>query len=287
MRTLMLLGYQFVRFPDLMREVAIPWARTDPILGCAIAVLVGLTCARAVARPSRPHLLSASARAVHLSPARRERKSPAAPRDALRIFSLPPGDPYLSHDDCRRRARHGGRFALYGPRDCALCLGGFALTEDFQPEHLWNIDTAAVNFRVGLSEWQVRHYHPRSDMRGAGEWLHGHIAAGHDLVVSSFPGLDFYYAQEDSFFMEPTDPRYEEWACDEGARERWGNRPLVSSLSGLAALVYPGRTVWLVIEPQRAALLAVRLAKTAPTVHLNTEWTAVGHDLAIVALRRS
>jgi hypothetical protein len=87
--------------------------------------------------------------------------------------------------------------------------------------------------------------------------------------------------------MEPADPRYEEWACDEGTRERWGNRPLVSSLAGLAALVSLDRTVWLVIEPQRITLLAARLEKTAPTVHLETEWTAVGHDMAIVALRRS
>jgi hypothetical protein len=87
--------------------------------------------------------------------------------------------------------------------------------------------------------------------------------------------------------MEPADPRYEEWACDEGTHERWGNRPLVSSLTALAALTSPGHTVWLVIEPQRAQMLAARLAKTAPGLRVQTEWTALGKDISIVALRRT
>ena len=288
LRTLMLLGYEFVRIPDLMREVGIPWARTDPVLGCAIVVLVACACARAIARPEQ----TASAERVLLVLFICLLLAASAshpPRHETRyVFFLYP----LAILICLTMIAAGARAMAGASRYTVLaiallCLGGFALTEDFQPEHLWNIDTAAVNFRVGLSEWQVRHYHPRSDLRGASDWLRGHVTADHDLVVSSFPGLDFYYTQEDSFFMEPADPRYEEWACDEGTRERWGNRPLVSSLAGLAALVSPDRTVWLVIEPQRVALLAARLEKTAPTVHLETEWTAVGHDMAIVALRRS
>jgi hypothetical protein len=99
--------------------------------------------------------------------------------------------------------------------------------------------------------------------------------------------LDSYYARENFFFLEPNDPRYESWACLAGTHERWGNRPLISSLAGLASQVFADRTVWLVIEPRRAADLVKRLAVTAPAVHLQTEWTAPGQDIAVVAMRRS
>jgi hypothetical protein len=286
-RTIVLLGYEFLRFPDFMREVGIPWARTDPVLGCAIVALIAFACVRTIARPEQTTPAERVLRVLFICLLLGASASHPPRHETRYVFFLYP----LAILLCLTMIAVGVR-ALAGVSRytilaiALLCLGGFALTEDFQPEHLWNIDTAAVNFRVGLSEWQVRHYHPRSDLRGAAEWLRGHVAAGHDLVVSSFPGLDFYYSQEDSFFMEPADPRYEEWACDEGTHERWGNRPLVSSLAGLSALVSADRTVWLVIEPQRAALLAARLATAAPTVHLKTAWTAVGHDVAIVAMRR-
>jgi hypothetical protein len=167
-----------------------------------------------------------------------------------------------------------------------LCVGGFALTEDFQPQHLLSIDSAATNFRLGLNRWQVAHYHPRSDVRGAAQWLASNAHRG-DVIISSFPGLDFYYPPERFFFMERSDPRYEGWACRAGTFERWGNRPLISSLQELVAQVPADHTAWLLIEPERAAELAKRLALSASLVHVQTLWTAPGGDVEILALRRS
>jgi hypothetical protein len=166
-----------------------------------------------------------------------------------------------------------------------LCAGGFALTEDFQPRRLLNIDSASVNFRQGLNEWQIAHYHPRTDVRGAAQWLASNAHRG-DVTISSFPGLDFYYPSERFVFMERTDPRYESWACRAGTIERWGNRPLISSLQDLVSHVPADHTAWLLIEPYRAAELAKRLALGASPVRMQTEWTTPTDDVAILALRR-
>jgi Dolichyl-phosphate-mannose-protein mannosyltransferase len=288
LRTDLLLGYQFVKFPDFMREIAIPWMRTDPVLGSAIFMLVAAACVRAITRPetTAPAVRVLIALLVCLLLAA---SASHPPRHETRyVFFLYP----LAIIVSVTMVAHGTR-AFFGTSRYAelavifLCLGGFALTEDFQPVHLWNIDSAAVNFRVGLNDWQIGHYHPRSDVRGAAQWLNGNVIQRRDLVVSSFPGLDFYYTREDFFFMEPSDPRFESWACRAGSLERWGNRPLINSLSGLASQVSADRTVWLVIEPRRAAALVTRLAEIAPAVIMQTVWTAPGRDIAVIALRSS
>jgi hypothetical protein len=287
-RAAMLLGYEFVRFPDFMREIAIPWMRTDPLLASALFVLVAAACVRAIARP---HTTSPAERVLValLICLLLAASASHPPRHETRyVFFLYP----LAIIVALTMVAHGTR-ALFGASRYAilatvlLCLCGFALTEDFQPSHLWNIDSAAVNFRVGMSQWQISHYHPRSDVRAAAEWLNGNVVPGRDLVVSSFPGLDFYYARENFFFLEPNDPRYESWACRAGTYERWGNRALISSLADLASHVSADRTVWLVIEPSRAAALITRLAEIDPGMHMQTEWTAPGRDIAVVALRPS
>jgi hypothetical protein len=288
-RAAMLLGYEFVRFPDFMREIAIPWMRTDPVLGGALFVLVAAACVRAIARPQTTPPAERVLVALLICIIMAASASHPPRHETRYVFFLYP----LAIIIALAMVAHGTRALIGASRYAALAtvlfgLAGFALTEDFQPAHLWNIDSAAVNFRVGMNEWQISHYHPRSDVRAAAQWLNGNVVPGRDLIVSSFPGLDFYYAREDFFFMEPNDPRFEGWACRAGSLERWGNRPLISSLAALASQVSADhRTVWLVIEPRRAADLVTRLAEIAPAVFMQTAWTAPGRDIAVVALRSS
>jgi hypothetical protein len=282
----LLLGYEFVRFPDLVREVAIPWGRTDPILATALLVLLVAASVRAIARPAAvapaERVLLVLMVCLVLAAA-----ASHPPRHETRyIFFLYPLAIIIALTMVTSATRAIGVRSAYASLFAVLLgIGGFALTEDFQPQHLLDIDSAAVNFRVGLNQWQIAHYHPRSDIRGAAQWLSSNAHIG-DVIISSFPGLDFYYPSERFFFMERTDPRYEAWACRAGTVERWGNRPLISSLQDLIAHVPVNHTAWLLIEPYRAAALAKRLALTAPSVHMEGQWTTPGGDLTILALRR-
>ncbi len=69
-----------------------------------------------------------------------------------------------------------------------VCLLAFVLSEDFRPLHLWNIDSEAINFRIGMGSRLSGHYHPRSDGRAAATWLQAHAVPGQDLVIIAFPG---------------------------------------------------------------------------------------------------
>jgi hypothetical protein len=161
----------------------------------------------------------------------------------------------------------------------AASLALFCLSEDFRPAHLRNIDTAAINFRIGMSGRLAGHYHPRSDVRTAALWLQDHAVPGQDLVIDSFPGVDFYYRRTDFFFVADTDPRFEVWSCKRGTVQRWSNLPMIHSYDTLAAKVASGRRVWMVVETSRMPQLLARF----PPADWTVEWTSATRDIAIVA----
>lgn len=279
--TVLLLGYEFAAFPDTVREVAMPWARTVPMLGLGLFVLIGAACVRACWRaedtPVAERVLLAlfvlllfAASSVH--PPRHETRY---------VFFLYPLAVILALTTVTRATR-----AMLGPPrtaafvSVAICVALFALSEDFRPLHLWNIDTYDVNFRIGMSGRVAGHYHPRNDVRGAADWLRAHVVPGRDIVIESFPGVDFYYPG-DFYYIAETDPRFEVWSCRRGTVQRWSNLPMIHSFEPLGALVGTGRRVWMVFESSRVAPVLTQFPPTDWTV----EWSSRAGDIVIVAFQ--
>jgi len=164
-----------------------------------------------------------------------------------------------------------------------VCLLAFIASEDFRPIHLWNIDSEAINFRIGMGSRLSGHYHPRSDTRAAATWLQAHATPGEDLVIIAFPGVDFYYPKSDYYFVAESDPRFESWTCSRGTTQRWSNLPLIHSYEALRAKAASGRRVWMVLEPSRMQpILAV-----LPPGSWTLEWTSKEHDISIVSVRET
>ena len=279
-RTVFLLGYEFVRFPDAVRQVAMPWARTVPLLAAGLFVLTVACCLRACLRfadtsPAERILLAMFVILLLAASA----SDP--PRHETRyVFFLYPLAVIFSILSVRRALQ-----AVLGPTRVAAaaavaaCLALFMLTEDFRPAHLWNIDTEAVNFRIGMGSRLAGHYHPRSDVRAAASWLREHVVPGQDIVIDSFPGVDFYYRNSDFYFVSDTDGRFEAWSCRHGTVQRWSNLPMIHSYDTLAAKVATGRRVWMVLE---TSVLPQVLARFPPG-QWTIEWASRARDITIVA----
>ncbi|MBV8803541.1 MAG: glycosyltransferase family 39 protein [Sinobacteraceae bacterium] len=278
----MLLGYEFVRLPDTVREVAMPWARTVPLLALGLFLLVGACCLRACVYFKDTSLqervlltlfviLLLAAAASH--PPRHETRY---------VFFLYPFAILFSLLTLQRLAN-----ALLGPTPVAAaagalaCIAAFLCSEDFRPVHLWNIDSAAINFRIGMSGRLAGHYHPRSDVRGAADWLRAHATPGTDIVIDSFPGVDFYYRQSDFYFVADADPRFEVWSCSRGTRQRWSNLPMIHSYDTLLAQIASGRRVWMVLETGGMDPILAKIPPGTWTV----AWTSLKHDITIVSVR--
>lgn len=128
---------------------------------------------------------------------------------------------------------------------CGLTLGGFALSEDFQPHHLRYIDTAPETFRLGMSQGTQSHLVIRDDYRALASWLQEHVPAG-ALVINGVHGLDRYYRGIRYFYVDENSPNFPDWSCRSGSIERWGNLPLLYSVDALASAIGTGSTAYLV-----------------------------------------
>ena len=282
LHTLFLLGYEFVRFPDVVRQIAMPWARTVPLLSLGLFILVTAAVLRGVVRyrdtPPAERILLTLFVVLFLAAA-----ASNPPRQETRyVFFLYPLAILFSIITIGRFMRRMlGESPLGAAAATVVCLLAFVASEDFRPIHLWNIDSEAINFRIGMGSRLSGHYHPRSDTRAAATWLQAHATRGEDLVIIAFPGVDFYYPKSDYFFVAESDPRFESWACSRGTTQRWSNLPMIHSYEALRAKVAGGRRVWMVLEPSRMQpILAV-----LPPGSWTLEWTSREHDISIVSVR--
>ena len=145
-----------------------------------------------------------------------------------------------------------GRLGFRSPAD--VMLGAFAplllfaATEDFGPRHLAQVDSADINFRVGMSPVNAAHYYPRDDIRGVARWLAAH-AQPNDVVIAGIASLGEYYRDFDYFFLDKEDSRYEAYVCRDGRTERWSNHPLLYTEEALNTVVASGRRVFASVYP--------------------------------------
>jgi hypothetical protein len=277
-----LLGYELVRFPDTVRQIAMPWARTVPLLALGLLVLVGATCVRACVRlkdTSRAERVLLATFILLLFAA----GASNPPRHETRyVYFLYPFAVMFSILAIERGSRALlGQTRLGAALASLACLAAFALSEDFRPAHLLHIGTETVNFRIGMSGYLAGHYHPRTDVRAAAAWLDAHVVHGQELVINSYPGVDFYYPHADFYYIAETDPRFEAYSCRHGTIQRWSNLPMIYSPEALLAKAGSGRRIWLVLESSR---LAAALARFPPATW-TLRWTSRARDISIVAVQ--
>ncbi len=231
-------------FPDIYDQVLRPWGRTLPFLSLGIGAALGYLCWESIAAEPRvegpvPALLSliiVMALAVGLTPTDR-----LETRYTFFLYPL-----LIALAVCavfvivRRQRSLRSTPILIVAGAPLLC---FAASEDFQPRHILKVDSAEINFRVGMSATRADHYYPRNDMRGVAQWLATEVRPG-DVVITGIPNLDEYFPHIDYFFLDEKDTRYETYVCANGATERWTNHPVLYRLSALNPIVASGHRVF-------------------------------------------
>lgn len=151
-----------------------------------------------------------------------------------------------------RSVLHRRRFAPLAAG--LMCLLAFAMSGDFQPRHVLRIDSREVNFRLGMSPVLADHYYPRADYRLMGEWLRQHVQPG-DFAMIGIPSVAAYYRGSSFFFLQASDPRYEDYACSNGTTERWTNLPLLHGIDALTPLATTGKRIVLLLYPEMASAM--------------------------------
>lgn len=278
---LVLLAYQFVRMPDLLLQVVRPWSGAAPLFAGLLALLVALCFFQLTLKdrglsPARALLLVLVSMLFVVGVSN-------PPRQETRyIFFLYPVALLLAITALVRVAEWLGARARWSAAATAAgalaALAVYALTEDFRPRHLLNIDSAEVNLRQGLSSRLESHLVSRSDLRGAARWLRAHAVQGRDLVVNAVPGVDYYFRPFNFTYIDESDQRFAAYACEHGTVERWGNLPLLHSMDTLGSRMDASGRTFLVVSARNTDRFTSKLASRHPRV----VWSAPDGEIDIV-----
>ncbi|MCI0628873.1 MAG: hypothetical protein L0387_45720, partial [Acidobacteria bacterium] len=274
--------YEFVRFPDILREIVWPWGQAVPILGLALLALSVIGVIRTIGhdneglsaeRVIQVVLVCMVLAAAATNPPRHETRY---------VFFLYPLAVIVALTAIARVVEAAPRLKQ---RAAALTvvtsLVGFALTEDFRPRHLLNIDSAEVTFRVLAAGRAEAHYHPRSDPRGAANWLAEHATDDRDLVINGFPSVDFYFKKFDFTYIDWRHRRFEAYACQRGTLERWGNLPLLYTVDAVESQIDNADRAFLVLAGAHVDELVRQLARLQPQI----AWTSIDGQVNVVAFK--
>jgi Dolichyl-phosphate-mannose-protein mannosyltransferase len=236
-------------FPDVYDEIIRPWGHTVPILSLGLAAAIAFWCwktitTRSPVPDSIAALLSLTAlMALAVGATATERI------ETRYTFFLYPLFIVLSVAALLKLVQSVNAFRqapiVFA---AAVPLLAFSATEDFQPRHIAHVDSADINFRVGMSAVRAAHYYPRNDMRGVGQWLATHVRPG-EVVITGIPSLEQYYGRFDYFFLGEEDLRYEAYVCQDGKTERWTNHPVLYGERALKPIVASGRRVYASVYP--------------------------------------
>jgi drug/metabolite transporter superfamily protein YnfA len=271
-----LLGDQFLRFPDVIAVVVRPWARAVPHLGAALLVLVAASfvsavrnrttdCERVLLIVLLVLLLAAGA----ITPPREETRY---------VFFLYPVALIIAVAAIRRLMSLSAAGSTASVLTATAALAGFALTEDFQPQHLLHIDSPQETFRLRMTPAMEEHLIIRTDYRAVAHWLQQH-KTDDTTVINGVHGLDHYYNGIDYFYVEENNPNFPTWSCRKGTVERWGNYPLLYTTEALAAKLSEKPKAYLVAFSYDQDQTLASLAALHPRVAMATG------DVIIIELR--
>jgi hypothetical protein len=276
------LAYEFASFPDFLQEIVLPWGRAVPILGLALIALISVGIIRSIARDAgrisaerviQLVLVCMLLAASTADPPRHETRYvyfvyPLAIVVALAALG------YMIEAAVSRKS-------LAASFTAAAALGVMSLTEDFSIRHLLRIDSPEVNFRVETPGGDEAHLQPRSDPRGAANWLAANATDDQDLVINAVPTVDFYFSGFDYTYIDWQHRRFAAYACRQGTVERWGNLPLLYTVEAMQAEIERADRAFLVMDGQRLGGFLEQLAPWQPRV----TWSALDRRIHVIELK--
>jgi len=235
-------------YPDLARNIIIPWMRTMPVLSLICALIVFLGTLKFFNKPFEHVIGYRLLLSLILILCVFVSTVPIRYHETRYTFFLYPVIILLVADSMIRLAKFVSPKPLKSA--CLLVLFAltfFSLTEDFSIGHMKRIDSKEVNFRIVYKPSITRHYYTRRDYKTPALMINAEIAED-DIVISTFTPADYYLKRLDYIYIDSQSDRLPGVVACSVSKELWSNAKLIYKEANLWHIVENHRsTVWIIV----------------------------------------
>jgi hypothetical protein len=127
-----------------------------------------------------------------------------------------------------------------------LSISIIFISEDFRYNHLVNIDSKEINFRLVYNETLTDHYYPRWDTKTPSEFIKNN-SKPEDIIISNQSQIDYYLNRLDYMYINYTEGRFYSTSLLHGTKERWTNAGLIWNEKDLVEKINSSSSVvWLI-----------------------------------------
>lgn len=134
---------------------------------------------------------------------------------------------------------------------CCFIILFIIFSEDFRLNHLINIDSKEINFRMDYNSALAEHYFPRRDVRSPAEYINRHIGEN-DVVISTKRDVEYYLSKLDYYYEYLHSVELPGILACNAKKEIWTNANLVYHESELLDIIENRTaTVWLIINTDK------------------------------------
>jgi hypothetical protein len=124
----------------------------------------------------------------------------------------------------------------------------FFMTEDFNLNHVLNIDSAKINFRQNYSHQLTRHYIMRRDYRGVAEVIEANAQDG-DVVISAHQTVNYYTKKVNNILFGYKIKQFSSYTACKGKKDSWTNADLIYQIDQLLELIeHSKNNIWIVVN---------------------------------------
>lgn len=122
------------------------------------------------------------------------------------------------------------------------------IAEDFNLNHLLNIDTEEINYRKTMSYSEKRHYYPRWDSRTVSELVNNN-SSDDDLIITNEKTSSYYLNRLNYIYADYTGGEFRIQSVNNGKNERWTNALLIYDYNDFMKKLLPSENQkWLIIN---------------------------------------
>lgn len=127
----------------------------------------------------------------------------------------------------------------------------FINTDDFKLNHLMNIGSPEINFRMHYNMYKSGHFYGREDFKSPSDFINNN-ANKNDVIISTFTTCSYYLNKLDYVYVDYNNPNFAGISTLNGTKEFWTSSNLLFKVDDLLHLIINSQEdIWLIVHSEK------------------------------------